>query len=377
MSSVEVKPVSSRADQQAFLNYPWQLYKGDPNWVPPLRFNQRELVNYKKHPFFDDAEIQTFIAVRGGQVCGRIAAIVNHAHNRRFDEKRGFFGFFESIDDQTVASALLDQARWWLAAREIHLMRGPVNPSQNYECGLLVDGFDSPPTFMMTYNPPYYSRLLETYGLEKTQDLLAFWGRLEMISKLDPKLFFIASEAAERFGVKVRQLDKRRFTEELQLFLRIYNDSMAGTWGFVPLSDREIKALGAGLKHLIVPELALIAEIEDKPIGAVFGLLDYNPRIKKIDGKLFPFGFLSLLPNKRAIKKMRVISINVTPEYQRWGLGLVVLGALIKPMQNWGMDEIEFSWVLESNHLSRRTLEKGGAVLVKTYRLYDFDGNAQ
>jgi GNAT superfamily N-acetyltransferase len=157
------------------------------------------------------------------------------------------------------------------------------------------------------------------------------------------------------------------------MFLRVYNGAMAGSWGFSPLSPAEIKVLAAGLQHLIAPELAVIAEVDGEPIGACLGLLDYNPRIKKINGRLFPFGFLRLIRNKHQITKMRVLSINVVPEYQRWGLGVVLLGGLIKPMQNWGMLEAEFSWVLESNTLSRGSLEKGGAKLDKTYRMYDYN----
>ena len=288
-------------------------------------------------------------------------------------KQRGFFGFFESIDDQQVASALFDAAAAWLRQRGMTAVRGPTNPSLNYECGLLVEGFHSPPTFMMTYNLPYYGGLVEGWGFEKVQDLYAFWGHIDMISGLDRKLWFIANEAKERFNVKLRPMSRRHFRAEVEMFLRVYNASLVGTWGFAPMSAGEIKALAAGLKHLIAPELAIVAEVEGEPIGACLGLLDYNPRVKAIGGRLFPFGFLKLLSNKHAIKKMRVISINVLPEYQRWGLGVVLLGGLIEPIQQWGMHEAEFSWVLESNTLSRGSLEKGGAKLDKTYRIYDRD----
>ena len=248
-----------------------------------------------------------------------------------------------------------------------------MNPSMNYECGLLIQGFHSPPTFMMTYNKPYYAKLLEAWGLKKAEDMFAFWGHIDMVSKLDRKLWFIGNEAKQRFNVTVRPMNTKDFRAEVEMFLRVYNASLAGTWGFVPLSSGEIKTLGAGLKHLIAPELALVAEVNGEPIGACLGLLDYNPRIKKIGGHLFPFGFIHLLRNKQAIKKMRVISINVVPEYQRWGLGVVLLGGIIEPMQKWGIQEVEFSWVLESNTLSRGSLEKGGAKRDKTYRLYDIN----
>ncbi len=168
-------------------------------------------------------------------------------------------------------------------------------------------------------------------------------------------------------------MNARRFRQELEMFLNVYNQSLGGTWGFVPLSPAEVKHLGGQLKHMIVPELALVAEVAGKPIGAVFGLLDYNPRIKQIDGRLFPFGFIRLLSNRRALKRMRVISANVVPEYQRWGVGLVLLAGLVPKILEWGIQEVEFSWVLESNQLSRGSLERGGAALSKTYRLYDRD----
>ncbi len=349
---VEIHPVETRSLRKRFFEFPWQLYRDDPNWIPPLRGNQKELLGFKPHPFYDDAEIQNFLATRDGQPVGRISAIVNHAHNRRHNELRGFFGFFESIDDAEVAGALFDQAASWLAERGMQSVRGPMNPSMNYECALLVDGFDSPPTFMMTYNPPYYGRLLEEYGFQKSQDMYAFWGHVEMLESLDKKLAFIIEECTRRFNLKIRMLDTSRFEEDVRTFLGIYNESLGGTWGFVPLSPAEMKHMSDSLKWLIVPELTTVAEVDGRPVGATFALLDYNPRIRKIDGRLFPFGFMSLLRKKRQIKRIRLLSANVVPEYQRWGLGLVVTAQLLPIVLEWGIQEAEFSWVLESNHLS-------------------------
>jgi GNAT superfamily N-acetyltransferase len=367
-----VKPVQSRRERKLFLELPWQLYRGDPNWIPPLRMNQKELAGFARHPFYDDAAAQTFLAFSGGRPVGRIQAIENPVHNRFHQERRGFFGFFESIDNQQVANALFDAARGWLAARDIHQIRGPVNPSLNYECGLLVEGFDMPATFMMTYNPPYYARLIENYGFGKSQDLFAFAAPISIIPRLDAKLMFVATEATSRLGLEIRALDKTRFRQEIEMFLDLYNQSLGGTWGFVPLSKREIDHVSASLKHLIIPELAMVASVEGKPIGAVFAIPDYNPRIKDIDGRLFPFGFMKLLSKKHNFKRFRVISANVIPEYQRWGVGLVLLRALIPKILDFKFEFAEFSWVLESNHLSRRSLEKGGAMREKTYRIYDY-----
>jgi GNAT superfamily N-acetyltransferase len=373
MSQLVIKPVSTSREKQQFLHLPWEIYRGDPNWIPPLRANQKELVGFKHHPFYDEAEGQTFLALKDSKPVGRILALVNHAHNRCHHEKRGFFGFFETIDDAEVTKGLLDAACAWLRERGMTAVRGPVNPSMNYEIGLLIEGFDDPPTFMMTYNKPYYQRLLESYGLVKTQDLYAFWGHIDMIKQLDQKLYYIWEECRTRFNVHLRRMNRRKFNQEVRLFLDVYNQSMQGTWGFVPLSDAETEHMAASLKHLIVPEMTTIAEIDGKAVGAQFGLLDYNPRIKQIDGKLFPFGFMRLLWNRKAIKKIRLISTNVVPEYQKWGVGLVVSGRLLPEAQAWGIQEAEFSWVAESNNLSFKTLKRGGAKITKTYRLYDLD----
>lgn len=372
-NSISIEPVTTKAQQTAFIRSAWEHYKGDPNWIPPLIMNIRELLNYKKHPFYDNGEIQTFLAMRDGKVVGRIAAIIDRSHNECHKEERGMFGFFESIDDQTVANGLFDSAKQWFAERDIFLMRGPANPSQNYEWGMLVEGFDSPPTFMMTYNKPYYGKLVEEYGFVKSQDMYAYCGDVDMLNELDPKLLFIAEEARKRFNIDVRRIDKKNFARDVESFLEIYNAALPGQWGFTPLTPGELKALANGLKHLIVPEMTTIAEVDGRPVGVVFGLLDYNPIIKQIDGKLFPFGFLKLLYGRKKITKIRLISTNVIPEYQRWGLGLVLMHRMVPDALDWGINEAEFSWVLESNKLSRGSLERGGAKRDKTYRIYDYE----
>jgi GNAT superfamily N-acetyltransferase len=340
--------------------------------MPPLRMNQKEMLNYRRHPFYNTAEIRTFLARRDGEICGRIAAIIDHAHNRYHKEERGMFGFFESVNDRAVSDRLFDACRDWFASRGIRDMRGPLNPSMNYECGLLIDGFNSPPTFMMTYNPPWYQELIEGYGFQKAQDLYAYYGAKEMLDTLDEKLHFVAAEAMRRFELKLRPLDKRHFTRDVMSFLNIYNLSLPGNWGFVPLSEEEVRHIAGSMRFLIIPELTTIAEDPTGPVAAVFGLLDYNPLIREIDGRLFPFGFLKLLFSRKKLKRTRLISTNVLPQYQRWGLGLVLMNKLLPDAVKWGLTECEFSWVLESNQLSRGSLERGGAPRIKTYRIFDF-----
>ncbi len=372
MSEPTVVGVSTRKQRSQFLNLPWRLYAGDPNWVPPLRQSQAELVGFRKHPFYEKNESQTFLAFRDGQPCGRVAAILNHGHNERYSERLGFLGFFDCVDDQQVADGLFRAAAAWFAARDIHHLRGPTNPSLNYELGLLVDGFDSPPTFMMTYNPPYYARLIEGTGFHKVQDLYAYWGHLGMLPEISQKLNPLAEQIIERYEVKLRTIDTRRFRQDVEEFLSIYNRSLVNTWGFVPMTPGEVRHVAAGLKHLLVPELTCAAEIDGRMVGAAFGLLDYNPRIKRIDGRLFPWGFLRLLWNRRSIRRLRIVSANVLPEYQRLGVGLALIYGIGARALEWEPEEAEFSWVLESNRLSRRSLEKAGAKRIKTYRLYDW-----
>ena len=373
MGTLEIIPVATRKQQRQFVDLPWSLYRDDPNWIPPLRLEQKKLLGYRRHAFHQQADMQTFLALRDGQPCGRIAAIANHAHNDWHNEKRGFFGFFESTDDSAVAGGLLATACDWLRERDMTVVRGPANPSINYEWGLLVDGFDDPPMFMMTYNKPYYGRLIEEAGFAKSHDLYAYWGHVDMLSSMSKKHAMIDEAIRERFGVTLRPLNRKKFRQEVEMFLDMYNQALSATWGFVPLSASEVHELATGLKHMIVPELSIVAEVEGKPIGVIFGLLDYNIKVKAINGRLFPFGWLKLLTGRRSIKRMRVVSANVIPEYQNWGVGITLARGLIEPVLKFGIQETEFSWVLESNDLSRKTLEKAGAKRYKSYRVYDRD----
>jgi GNAT superfamily N-acetyltransferase len=373
MTDITVKPVSSGREKRLFLDFPWRIYRDDPHWVPPLRMSQEALVGYKSHPFYDDNRAQTFLAWCDGEVVGRIAAILNQRHIDRHGERRGFFGFFESTDDLRVSAALFDAVRDWFAGQDIHALRGPVNPSISHETGLLIDGFDSSPTFLMTYNPRYYARLIEGYGFRKCQDLFAYVGKVDQLPAIQRRYLEMVESMIATYGVRLRTLDTRNFRRDVEAFLDVFNRSLSNTWGFVPMTKAEIRRLSGELRLLMVPELAVAAEIDGQMIGAVFCMPDYNPRIRQINGRLFPFGFLRLLSNKRAIKRLRVLSTNVLPEYQQQGLGLVLLHGLVPKVIEAGVEEVEFSWVLESNRLSRGSLEKGGARRTKTFRLYDWD----
>ncbi|MGH7140146.1 MAG: GNAT family N-acetyltransferase [Pirellulales bacterium] len=371
MTDVSVRPVDSWRDRRRFIRFPFDLYRDDKNWTPPLLGNQRELLGYKRHAFYDNAECQTFLAERNGEVCGRIAAVVNRPHNDFYHERRGFFGFFESIDDRAVSRALFDAAAAWLKSRGMQTFRGPANPSMNYECGLLIEGFDDAPTFMMTYNPPYYPALVEDYGFAKGHDLLAYLGERGDLPNVAARLNPLADQAQARCQAEIRYTTRKTFKADVEAFIDLYNRTMTVNWGFVPLPPGEMRKLAASLEHLIVPELAVMADVDGQPVGAIIGLPDYNPRIKEIGGRLFPLGFLRLLSKKKDIKRVRIISINVVPEYQRWGLGLVLMKALSPKGMEMGFEEAEFSWISEDNDLARLGLEKSGAKVYKKYRMYD------
>lgn len=363
--------VAGKSDQRAFLNLERELYADDPNWVTPLWGERKQLCGFGSHPFYDDAEGQAFLARKNGRVVGRVLAIVNHAHNRYHNEQRGFFGFFECIDDAQTSRALFDAAADWLRGKGMTDIRGPVHPSLNYECGLLVDGFDTPPTFLIAYNHRYYADLIADWGFEKSQDMFCYDASIEDLDDLDPKLEFVINEATKRFNVKCRPIARNRFEEDVKSFLKIYNQSLQRTWGYVPMSDEELVHQAKQLKYLIVPRLTSIAEINGEPVGAGFGLLDYNQILKDMNGHLFPFGWLKLLTGKKKINRLRLVSTNVLPEYQKWGLGLVTLARILPDAMDFGIQTGEFSWVLESNSLSRGTIERGGARKMKTQRIYD------
>lgn len=375
---VVVRPVVSWRDRRRFQRLPWAIYAprrpgpaADPNWVPPLLAPERQLLGWGRHPFFDNAEIVTLLAERGGRAVGRLAVLVNHVHNRTYNDRLGFFGFFECMDDAAAAGALFEAGRAWLTERGMTTLRGPVNPSLNYTCGLLVDGFDRPPCFLMTYNPPYYAALMEACGFAKSQDLYAYEMDLGLLAALVARYKPAVLSALERYKLVIRPFNPRTYEEDIGTYLDIYNRSLEGTWGFTPLQAGEVRHIAGELRRAIVPELAVFAESEGRPIGAVLALLDYNQIIRTLNGRLFPFGFVRLMTGRRRISSVRVMAMTMMPGFQSAGLGIVLVDNLVAAATTLGIDRYEFSWVLESNSSSRGTLERAGTKITSVYRLYD------
>lgn len=380
---VSVRPVLSRRDQRRFQRLPWDIYAPpgvgrDPAWVPPILMHERDMLGWRgrwggRHPFYDHAESVSLIAERGGRVVGRVVMLVNRVHNEKYAERRGFFGFFECRDDPDVATGLLECGEAWLRDRGMTTVRGPVNPSLNYTCGMLVEGFEHRPRFLMTYNPAHYPKLLEGCGYLKSQDLYAYEIDQELLAKLVVRYKRAVLAALEGSELVLRPLDAARAQQDLAVYMDIYNRSLDGTWGFTPLQPREVERIASEMRHVIVPELAIFAEVRGEPIGALLALLDYNQILGACNGRLFPVAFLRLLRGRRRITTVRAMAMTMVPGYDNAGLSVVLLDRLVDAAARWGagIELYEFSWVLESNGRSRGTLERAGAKRTRTYRLYD------
>ena len=367
MGDVTVIGADDRGALRRFIEFPYQHYRDDPYWVPPLRMAQKDLLDRKKHPFYSHAEIRCFLALEGTQVVGRIAAILDRS---QFSQDHvGFFGFLEMIDSQAVSSALVQAAWEWLSASGARVMRGPVSPSTNYECGLLVEGFDSSPFVMMTYNPPYYAGLLERAGLKKAKDLFAYITTATATA--GHKAMRVAERAMRSSRVVIRPVNMKKFQADVDSIWSIYSSAWIRNWGFAPLTREEFRLLAKDMKAILAPEFALIGEIGGRAVGFALALPDINRALKPARGNLFPLGLFKILYHQRRIKSLRVMALGVIEECRTAGVAASLYATLIKQAQRLGYGDCEFSWVLEDNILMIRSIEGLGARRYKTYRLYE------
>ncbi len=370
MSSKEitVQEAKTKKDLKAFLRFPWRIYKGDPYWVPPL-LKEYAFHFSPRNPFLHHARIVPYMAIKNGSIVGRIAAIVDQNYIDFHREETGFFGFFESVNDLSVSHALLDQVKGFLQGRGLKTMMGPVNPSTNDECGLLIDGFDSSPCFMMSYNPPYYQELLEGCGLHKAKDLYANFMSTDR--EIPDRIRRISRHVITRLsGLTIRPINLRRLDEEVMLFKEVYNGAWRDNWGFVPLTDEEMNLMVNKLKPLLVPDLALFAEIGDKTVGFALALPDYNFVIKRLNGRLGPLGLIKFLYYTRRIEAVRVMLLGVKEEYRKRGIETILYTELFQRGQAMGYQWGEMSWILEDNHPMQKGIEALGGKRYKTYRIF-------
>ena len=371
---LRVRAARDRRDLKRFIDLPYRLHARDPLWVPPLRRDVKALLSRSKNPFFEHAEAEYFIAERDGETVGRIAAISNRLHNETHDDRVGFFGFFECRDDQAVANALFDAAAEWCRSLGHDVLRGPASFSVNDECGLLVDGFDKPPTLMMPHNPPYYVPLLERAGFGKAKDLWVYEGGNEQQYVPVPERLARGTELIrQRQGITIRPLNMKDFLGEVERIKELYNAAWEKNWGFVPMTEHEIDHLAEQFKPVIIPEMVPMAEKDGKLIGFGIALPDLNVVFRRHrSGRLFPM-IVDLLWSllARRIRRARILLLGVLPEYRGKGVDAMLYHSIWTRSGERGIYWGEAGWILEDNPAMNAGLEKMTFRVYKTYRLYD------
>lgn len=370
--SITIRQISSKADKRRFVRMMWDIYAGDPNWVPPIEMDRMKLIDEVKNPFYAHADTGWWLAERNGKPVGRIAAIVNHGYNKVQNEKAGFFGFFESVNDTNVASVLFREAETWLRGKGMNVVYGPANPSSNDEYGLLIEGFERPPVLLMTYNPPYYAELIERNGFVKEQDLFAW--HISQENARSEKLARVSKALAERGKITVRPMNVKDFDNEVERIKNIYNKAWENV-GFVPFTDAEMDFLARDLKQIYDPEFVLFAEVDGKTVGFSLSLPDVNQAFHSgtpipRGAMNLPVGIWKLLTKKKAIDTVRVIVLGVLKEYRNRGVDALMYSETINIAKRKGYKYGEASWVQETNTQMNRAAEMMNGVKYKTYRVY-------
>jgi len=369
--SLKVVPADSGRALKQFLDFPWTVYRNDPYWVPPLKSEVRELLSMK-HPFYEHSERRLFLAVKDGVPAGRVASIINRRHNEFHSEKTGFFGFFECVDDQEVADTLLDSAEKWIREKGMERVLGPVNPSTNEECGLLIDNFLSPPFIMMTYNPPYYRELIEGAKYGKAKDLFAYWYHVG--KELPDRLRRIVKKVQDKEkDLVVRHLDMKRFDADLEAVRIIYNEAWERNWGFVPMTNAEITHMAKKLKPLVEPRIINMAYIGDEPAGFAMGLPDFNHVLKILNGTMFnPIKTVKALLAAKHIRSGRCLTLGVREKFRKRGIESLLFAMTWQGGIDMNYRYGEFSWVLEDNQpIHDAATRIFSAQHYKTYRIYE------
>jgi hypothetical protein len=369
--SVEVRAVSSRRDRREFIELPFRLHSTSPQWVPPLRLERHIFHSRRMNAYFKHAAAQEFIATRDGRVVGRISAQVDEAYDAQHGPGTGMFGFLEMEDDAEVAGALVGAAREWLAARGRHRMIGPMDYTMNDECGLLIEGYLREPMIKQPWHPAYYQRLCEGAGLEKAIDLLMWELVIDDREKILPVIFELAEQSETKHGIQLRHMRRRDLPKDIKVFGEVYNAAWKDNWGFVPYSDEDLKHYAEELQLVFDKHWFMIAQKDGETIGIAITVPDINQVLKKMNGRLLPFGWWHFLNKGRIIDRVRVGFLGVKPEYQHTGIAAKFYVehfdmAQATP-QKWG----EMGWILETNRSMNRGMEAMGGRVVKRYRVYE------
>ena len=368
-----IQEVSNKRLTKQFIDFPHDLYAGDPNYVPEVYIGQKELLDQKKNPFFQHSDATLFLLKKEGKIIGRIAAI----HNRNYNEfigngTKGFFGFFEVIENYDAAKLLLDTAIGWVKKQGLNAILGPTNFSTNDTAGLLVDGYDRPPVIQMTYNKRYYADFLERYGFEKSMDMLAYHVTEKEANMKAVKLAGRLEERLAKRGVSIRTVQMKQFKAELKKIEKVYKGAWDKNWGFVPPTTQEFEKLGEELKLIADPDLVLLAEKEGELIGFVAAIPDMNVVLRKVHrGRLLPFGIFKILWGKRKIDRIRVLLLGVLEDYRRMGIEGILYAKVISNALAKGYTQAEASWVLDNNEMMKRGVEGVNMTPYKRYRIYE------
>lgn len=373
---VTVESVKSRQQMAEFIQLPKRLHSNDPHWVAQLDLQVKQFLDRRKHPFYQHGDAEAFLAKRNGKTVGRILASDDSRYNSLHGSNVGCFGLLETIDDQRTCRTLLNAATRWLKARGRTELLGPIDYSTNYPTGLLVDGFNTPPSVMMNHNPQYYQRLISGCGLTKAKDLYAWW--FDSDNQLDATWRERVNKLTNRYRVRVRPISFKDFDAEMARCKAIYNESFEANWGFVKMTDAEFDHLAKDLKQMAVPDLIQLAEVDGQPVGLSITLPNLNEAIQPLGGRLttagIPIGLLRLMYRLKKVKTGRLAVLGVVPGYRRRG----VAEALIQQTFETGFDKLgyrgaELGWTLEDNVLVNRMIERVGGRHYKTYRIYRKD----
>jgi GNAT superfamily N-acetyltransferase len=375
MLPIEIRRVQSKKDRAVFVKMAWQFYRTDPRWVPPLISDQMEFIDPEKGVFFDHGEAELFLAYRGDKPVGRISAHINRRYDDIYGGEKGFIGFFECENSLDTASALFNSAERWLRGKGRTNAEGPMSFGVYDELGILIDGFDSPPYLLTGHNPPYYRELLEKCGWEKSIDWFAFRGmRGHTDTELDPKYFKLSEKVMKRDGITLRPMDvKDNIEREAEIVKSIFAAAWDENWGHVPLSDGEFDRLKQSLVRIVIPELSLVAELDGKPVAFTLSAYDANVAVKKTGGRLFPFGFITLLTGIKKTDRFRLILMGVLEEYRNQGIEIAMYTRVIEEGIRLGFREVEMSMIVENNERMLSSIERLPVERYKTWRIFRKD----
>jgi GNAT superfamily N-acetyltransferase len=368
---LEVRPVAGRSDLTTFIKLPWRLYRNERLWVPPLVYERRQFLDRRKNPFFEHAEAEYFLAWRDGHAVGRITAQIDRRLNEFQHNRWGLFGFFECEADPEVAEALLAAAERWLRARGRDRMIGPMDFSTNDECGVLVEGFDRPPIILTNWTHRYYPALLEGAGLTKAMDTFMWELFVDRREVVHPAIWTMAEEVLSKHGITTRYFRKRELEAEVDRFLEIYNAAWERNWGFVPLTDNEVRHYAKQLKPLLDENWAMVAEKDGEVVGAALTLPDYNQVFRRMNGRLLPLGWAKFLLHRRKIDRVRVFALGVKREFQHTGVAARLYQMHFDSAERTPQKGGEMGWILETNKSMNRAMQGMGGTIVRKYRLFE------